>query len=155
KLLETGTAHLVILLDLMFGRGNPFEGLTFLGELSRMQEFHDRVSVIVFSGATDQEIRKTAASYGACEFYRKGSDPDPVVQELLAYTGKQVRVDSGLVEIVDIDFEKGEMDVRYRRRDVDTVRCTLDLRIAPKEARIPGGSFWFDTYKRYDDGIMK
>jgi len=154
--LEQKVSHLVILLDLMFERGDPSEGLTFLGELNRLSEFvDDRISVIVFSGATDQKTRETVISCGARQFYAKGSNPSPVLQELLAYTGKQVRVASGLLEIVDIDFVKGEMDVRYRMHDDAAVRCTLDLQLAPKEARVPGGSFWFDTYKRYEDGTMK
>lgn len=155
-LLDQNVTQLVILLDLMLERQDPSEGLQFLADLNRLPAFaEEKVSVVVLTGDSNPKTRSDVISYGAREFYSKGGDPAVVLSELLAYVGRQVRVDTTLLEILDVDETKREMEVLYRGPDARTIRCTLDLQFAPREARIPGGSFWFDTYKRFQDGMMR
>jgi CheY-like chemotaxis protein len=154
-LLQRGIQRLVILLDLMFEQDDPREGINFLQDISRLPEFGaGRINIIVLTGDDDAETREEALSNGAREFYVKAVDPSPVVRDILAYLNKDVRVAMSLLEIVDIDDSGREMEVRYKTPQGTSVRCTLDSQVAPIAARVPGGSFWFDVYKRFDDGQM-
>lgn len=151
-LLEQGVQRLVILLDLMFENHDTGEGLGFLRDLSKLSQFKERISVIVLTGAGDALTKNDVLSIGACEFHVKGGDPAPVIEDILLYLGREIRVSTSLLEVVDTDELAREMDVRYRTPEGSILRCTLDFQLAPRMTLVPGGSFWFDIHKRFKEG---
>lgn len=140
---------IVILLDLMFEDNDPKQGLNFLRKISQHQEFQEgKINVIVRTASLDQKARKEALDAGAKEFHTKGRGPDAALQDILFYLGLPVLTTATLMEVVDIDNNKREADVRYRADNNNLIRCTLDFQIIPAESRVPGGSFRFEIYKQ-------
>jgi len=150
---EQEVKHAVILLDLMFDRHDVTEGREFLRKLSREPEFIEhKVNVIVLTGVGDAQTKQDILSDGAREFHVKGGDPKRVLDDVMLHLGRNVLVTTSLLEVVEIDESKHEMYVRYRASEENNIRCTLDVQFAPKEARVPGGSFWLEVFKHIRDG---
>jgi CheY-like chemotaxis protein len=156
-LLARDAQRIVIILDLMFEHQDWEEGYDFLLKLSEQPAFRTgRIDVIVLTGAEDEDgsIRERVLEAGAQEFYRKGGDLRLPMQAVLTYLGRRTLLKTALIEVVDIDDLRSEADVRYRATD-HTIRCKLDSDLIPREARIPGGSFWLESYKQFSNGQME
>ncbi len=153
ELVDQDVQTIVVLLDLMFDEHDTEEGLTFLRELKRLDPFKEaRWNVVVLTGADDPQTKAEVSSAGIRAFHTKPADPELVMQDIRYYLGKETSVASSLLEIVHVDNETGQMDVRYRTSHGANVRCTLDWELAPLEARVAGGSFWLDVSKHFEAG---
>jgi CheY-like chemotaxis protein len=156
-LLKRDAERIIIVLDLMFERQDWREGYDFLLQLSTHPAFRGgKIDVIVLTGAEDEDgsIRERVIDAGAQEFYQKGGDLRLPMQSILTYLGRRTLLKSALIEVVDIDDMRSEADVRYRNTN-RAIRCKLDVDLIPRDARIPGGSFWLDSYKRFSNGQME
>ena len=75
---------------------------------------HERLSVLVRTSAGDDQTRDAVIDRGATEFITKSDDPTRTVESILVYLGRDVRVASTLIEIVDVDEIRREVEIRYR-----------------------------------------
>jgi DNA-binding response OmpR family regulator len=152
RLREQGCERLVIILDLMLSENDTREGRNFLKNLQELPEFEEKkLHVIVLTALDTAEVREEVRMHGAREFFVKPQKAELIANEVLAYLGKPVRVGKTLLEVVDLDDDEREMEVRYRPDEGPAVHYTLDARMAPNAARVPGGSFWFDVLKHWDN----
>jgi CheY-like chemotaxis protein len=155
--LGAGVRRIAVLLDLMFDRYDPNEGLELLVWLSRRSPGEqERVNVVVRTSAIDADTRRRALDAGAKAFHAKSSANElaRTQSDVLTYVGRDGLVSSQLVEVVDIDEAAREMEIRYVTSNSEAIRGVLDLEFVPRGSCVPGGSFWLDTYRRFESGGM-
>jgi DNA-binding NarL/FixJ family response regulator len=104
--------------------------------------------VIVRSGVDDSEVIRRTFSLGALAFVRKGDDPERLLEAINFACGGEVLVARALCEVIDVDTRRGTLRVSVEGRDGWSAERSFDCSWCPPAARMAGGAFYAETYKR-------
>jgi hypothetical protein len=128
---------------------DPEEGLRFLRYLKGPTSQIPRgAGIVVHTNATAPHYRKLAYEAGADEFLAKG-EARQLIDLVDLYSGGEVLVAQTLCRVVDVDLMKGKVAVEIDGADGWVAERAVDLQQCPNEARIAGGAFYLDSYKRF------
>jgi CheY-like chemotaxis protein len=138
----------VVVLDLMFPT-DPEDGLTFLrAVMQRELPVPRHTYVIVRTGVYRDEIKKRAYALGALEYVGKVEGPEVLMTAVKFACGEDVRTARTLCQVFEVDAERGTVRVRIEGHGGWYAERSFELSWCPVEARVPGGSFYAETYKR-------
>ncbi|MES1243031.1 MAG: hypothetical protein ABUT39_15555 [Acidobacteriota bacterium] len=148
-----GSKNVVILLDLMFPLDqNPRDGIAFIRSIrAGEREVDSRTPVIVHSNVANRNIINEALEAGANMFFKKTDDPGALLDAISFFLGKEKLTNRTAWEVVQLYRDRGKMRIRATARDRYILERLIDLDMCPLEARIEGGSFLAETYKKYRD----
>ncbi|HEX4966597.1 MAG TPA: hypothetical protein VF173_37655 [Thermoanaerobaculia bacterium] len=148
-----GSHNVVIVLDLMFPQEqNPSDGIAFIRDIRSGQlEIDYRTPIVVHSNVTNKNRIDEALAAGANEFFKKTDEPGELLDSISFFLGKEKLLHSATWEVIGVLSEARKVRIRTGLVDGRRIEQSVDFNLCPIEARIEGGSFLAQTFKKFRD----